>query len=102
MYKDLLPTGSVVRLKEGDHYLMIIGRVAAGGEPLDVYDYVACAFPEGMTDFENAFFFNRDRIDEVIFVGYQDERELNFRKEILDNLKALAVKDGELVPADEV
>lgn len=101
MYKNLLPTGSVVRLKDGDHYLMIVGRVVGGGDPLGVYDYVACAFPEGMTDFENAFFFNKDRIEEVVFVGYQDSREISFRKEILDNLKPLKIKDGELVPADE-
>jgi len=102
MYTNMLPNGTVVRLKDGERYLMIMGRVIAGGEPMEIYDYVGCLFPEGMTDFGEGYFFNKEDIDEIVFVGFQDDRELSFRHEVLDRLKPLAIKDGTIVPADEV
>ncbi len=97
MYKDMLPVGSVVLLKEGNKRIMICGRIQAKVDDNKVYDYSACYYPEGLVDSSSVFFFNRDAIERVFFIGYQDEEELEFRAQVLDRLGELEVKDGAIV-----
>ena len=66
--KSLLPIGSVVRLKEGTKYLMLIG-ILQEDEESNAYDYIACPFPEGYIDEETFFLFNHEDIEEVEFIG---------------------------------
>ena len=47
------------------------------------------------------FFFNRDAIDRVFFLGFQDAEELAFRSEVLDRLGELEVRDGAIVPKEQ-
>ena len=101
MYKNLLPNGSIVKLAGGDHYVMICGRVIVPGGDTEIYDYVGCLYPEGLTDPNNMIFFNRDMIANTLFIGFQDKEELEYRSEILDNLGELTIKDGELVDVNE-
>lgn len=101
MYKDMLPIGSVVLLKGGDKRLMICGRIQAKAGENVIYDYSACYYPEGIVDPSAMFFFNRDAIDTVYFVGFQDKEELDFRHEVLDQLGELEIKDGAIVPKEE-
>lgn len=98
MYKNLLPIGSVVLLKGGDKRIMICGRIQAKEGENTIYDYSGCYYPEGIVDPTSMFFFNRDAIDTVYFVGFQDKEELNFRKNVLDNLGELEIKNGSIVP----
>lgn len=98
MYKDLLPVGSVVLLKGGDKRIMICGRIQAKAGETEIYDYSACYYPEGIVDPTNMFFFNRDSIEKVFFIGFQDPEELQFRENVLDKLGELEVKDGSIVP----
>lgn len=97
MYKDLLPIGSVVLLKGGNKRVMICGRIQTRAGENKIYDYSACYFPEGIVDPGNMFFFDRDAIDVIFFIGCQDEEELRFRHEVLDTLGELEVKDGQIV-----
>lgn len=97
MYKDLLPIGSVVLLKGGEKRLMICGRIQVRADEDIIYDYSACYFPEGIIDSDSMFFFNRDAIERVYFVGCQDEEELTFRAGVLDKLGELEVRDGSIV-----
>lgn len=97
MYKDLLPIGSVVLLNGGTKRVMICGRIQARAGEDKVYDYSACYFPEGIIDDSSMFFFDRDAIEVVFFIGCQDEEELRFRNEVLDNLGELEVRDGVIV-----
>ena len=85
--KNLLPLGSVVRLKEGEKYLMIIGLLQVnedGGE----FDYISCAFPEGYVDQETFFLFNHEDIEEVEFIGCVNAQSQAFyellKKEFLE------------------
>ena len=84
MLTDLLPNGSVVRLKGDEGYLMICGRLVMGeddnGEDT-VYQYAGCEFPMGITD-DNYFMFDGADIEELLFVGFQDERELLYREKL--------------------
>ena len=98
MYKDLLPIGSVVLLKCGEKRLMICGRIQAKAGENEIYDYSACYYPQGIVDPTSMFFFNRDAIDRVFFLGFQDAEELAFRSEVLDKLGELKIKDGSIVP----
>lgn len=101
MYKDMLPIGSVVLLKGGDKRVMICGRIQAKAGENAIYDYSACYYPEGIIDPTTMFFFNRDAIDTIYFVGFQDKEELDFRHEVLDRLGELEIKDGAIVPKEE-
>lgn len=97
MYKNLLPIGSVVLLKGGNKRVMICGRVQNRAGTNEIYDYSACFFPEGIVNPGNMFFFNRDAIETVFFIGLQDKEELDFRAAVLDQLGDLEVRDGQIV-----
>ncbi|MCD8197451.1 MAG: DUF4176 domain-containing protein [Lachnospiraceae bacterium] len=98
MYKDMLPIGSVVLLKGGDKKIMICGRIQSKAGEDVIYDYSACYYPEGILSASSMFFFNRDAIDTVYFLGFQDKEELNYRHNVLDNLGELEIRDGAIVP----
>ena len=100
MYKDLLPVGSVVLLKGGDKRIMICGRIQAKENEDTIYDYSACYYPEGIVDPSSMFFFNRDAIDRVFFIGFQDVEELEFKAKVLANLGELEIRDGQIVPKE--
>ena len=100
MYKNMLPTGSVVLLKGGEKRVMICGRIQAKAKDDTIYDYSACYYPEGLIDPSSIFFFNRDAIERIFFIGYQDEEELEFRNQVLDQLGELEIRDGAIVPVE--
>lgn len=97
MYKDLLPIGSVILLKGGEKRVMICGRIQAKAGENEIYDYSACYYPQGIIDPKSMFFFNRDAIERIYFIGFQDAEELAFRHEVLEQLGELEIKDGAIV-----
>ncbi len=76
--KEYLPIGSVVLLKKGTKKIMIYGRKQTMAETWEMFDYVACFYPEGNISPEYTFLFNHDDAEEVIFYGYKDEEEEKF------------------------
>lgn len=81
--------------------IMICGRIQAKeGEDI-IYDYSACYYPQGLVSADDVFFFNRDAIDRVFFLGFQDAEELAFRSEVLDKLGELEIRDGSIVPKEQ-
>ncbi|MBQ1525780.1 MAG: DUF4176 domain-containing protein [Lachnospiraceae bacterium] len=101
MYGDLLPIGSVVLLKGAKTKLMIVGRILSDEKETDIFDYAGCIYPIGMTADNDLYFFNRDAIDRIYFIGLQDEDELNYKEEILSQLGELEIRDGKIVPVEE-
>ena len=97
MYKDLLPIGSVVLLKGGEKRVMICGRIQAKSGDEKIYDYSACYYPEGIINPTSMFFFDRDAIDRVFFIGFQDGEELAYQEEVLGVLGELELRDGVIV-----
>ncbi|HFR3425709.1 TPA: DUF4176 domain-containing protein [Streptococcus suis] len=84
-----LPIGSVVRLKNLDRDLMIVGLfpvVEKEGEQR-YFDYTATYLPIGSVHQDNAFF-NKEDIEEVIFIGYI---EINFQQ-LLANYEEMVEK----------
>ncbi|WP_106768273.1 DUF4176 domain-containing protein [Paenibacillus faecalis] len=80
MSQRLLPNGSIVILKEGKKKLVIYGRkqILALEEP-QMFDYLACPYPEGYVSPEFAYLFNHEDIQDIVFIGYQDEDEEQFQ-----------------------
>ena len=98
MYGDLLPIGSVVLLKGANKRVMILSRIQAPADTGVIYDYASCPYPEGIVDPENIIFFNRDDIERVYFIGFQDPEELRYREQVLAPLGELYVnEDGKIV-----
>lgn len=94
MYENLLPLGSVVLVKGGNKRVMITGRIQARVGEHKVYDYSACYYPEGIINPKEMFFFDHDAIEQLFFVGFQDEEELSFRSKTLGSLGELYVDDS--------
>ena len=78
--KEYLPIGSVVLLIDGEKTIMIYGRKQIFAETNEVYDYVACLYPEGNLSEEYTYLFNHDQVWEVVFKGYVNEEEVEFLK----------------------
>ncbi len=85
MELEYLPLGSVVKLQGGDAELMIIGRlpIMSNEEQSEalVYDYMACLDPVGV-NVEEAYYFNQDDINEVVFEGYASKQEVEFQNKL--------------------
>lgn len=85
--KDLMPIGSVVRLKEAEKKLMIIGIKQLNEEKGTVKDYIGVMYPEGYLNKEVFFTFDQEDVEEIIFEGYRsEEQEIFFAQvsEVLD------------------
>lgn len=79
----MLPIGSVVVLKGGKKTLMIFGRKQLSTTNNKVWDYLACFYPEGSIGPEYCFLFNEEDIDEVVFMGYSNDSNINFEQQLL-------------------
>lgn len=76
----LLPVGTVVKLDTNseDKY-MIFARLAKKSENDSVlWDYCACRVPQGFTNQDNVRFFAHSDIQQLLFIGFQDEEELQY------------------------
>ncbi len=78
--KKYLPIGSVVLLNGAEKRLMICGRLQTDVSTDKQYDYSACLYPEGLIDSKELYMFNNEDINNVYFIGFQDEEELRFRR----------------------
>ena len=78
--KRLLPIGSVIMLDlEKKEKIMIIGRLVRKSDEEDtVWDYCGCLAPYGLQTPEQFRVFNHDEIRRLLFIGFQDEEELNY------------------------
>lgn len=80
MVKDLLPIGSVVKLKNMKKKIMIIGIMPMkqiNEKQTKVYDYMGVPYPEGFIGAKAGALFDHKNIETIIFIGYENkEREL--------------------------
>jgi len=77
--KNLLPIGSIVRLKDGQKRLMICGilQTSTDAEAKE-YDYFGMLYPEGYMGEEFQYLFDHSDIEEIVFRGYEDEERKYF------------------------
>src|SRR5699024_4865274 len=85
---DVLPIGSIVRLKNGSVKLMILNRAPLYNKNgvIGYFDYSACIYPTGKTE-EGAYFFNKNDIEKIYFEGYKDEQEELFREKYEEQMQ---------------
>lgn len=88
-YDYLLPIGSVVKIKDVEQRVMIIGVLQRGRAiPDKTFDYAAVPYPEGLHAMRLNIGFDHSNIEEVVFRGFEDKE----RKAFLGVLEALARK----------
>ena len=81
--KKFLPLGSIVRLKDAKFPVMIIGyTVIPDEDPDKIYDYNATFYPMGTLDTGIVTPFNHKQIEEIIFLGYEDESGKEYRENL--------------------
>ena len=76
----LLPIGSIVLLKESSKRLMIYGRLQREVDGERIWDYIACFYPEGNINPDHSFLFDHSQIENIYFLGFQDEEEMKFQQ----------------------
>ena len=83
--EQLLPIGSVVKLKNSSKELVIMGtmqlkRMKDGTGR--AYDYLGVPYPEGYMGQDTGFLFDRDAVEQVVFTGYTSEGRTRFLRAI--------------------
>ena len=63
--KELLPLGSVVKIKNDDNQYMIIGHNYNKEDT--IYSYIACSYLNGIK--EKCICFQKENIDKIDFIG---------------------------------
>jgi len=82
--RELLPIGSVVRLKGAEKCLMIFGIRQTDNKAKREYDYVAVMYPEGNLGENLRFMFDHNDIEEIVFKGYENEEFKGFLSKLYD------------------
>lgn len=83
--RKLYPIGSVVKLRNAEKELMVIG-ILPTNEGVQ-YDYLAVLYPEGYINDKYIFLFNHNDILEVKYLGYMDSSYQMFRSGLISMLE---------------
>ena len=88
--KELLPIGTVVKLKENERLMMICGFCPTGpAKPGYVYDYSGFPYPEGYMDTLKIYQFDNDQIEKVFALGYQDRETFLYMNALQEKIEEL-------------
>lgn len=82
--EDLLPIGSVVKIKNQDKRVMIFG-VLQSEDGSTIYDYIGVPYPEGNSG--ESILFNCEEIEQTVFTGYVDEERDVFLNELQEEIE---------------
>lgn len=69
------PVGTVVTLVNGNHPIMIYGRKQFQENTDNIWDYVACLYPEGNIGDDYTIFFQQEEIGKVHHLGLMSDAE---------------------------
>ena len=86
MKERFLPIGTIVTLKGSDRKLMITEHLvfAQNDKDTKIYDYGSCPFPTGVKK-DMSIGFNHDSIENVVYMGYEDEDQKKMSDFLLEN-----------------
>lgn len=74
---NLLPIGSVIRLRGAKKNLMIFGVKQTNVDNQEEYDYIGVLWPEGNMGTQTQILFHHKDIERVLFTGWDtDERKV--------------------------
>ena len=91
--EEWLPQGSVVLIDGFDVPVVITGRLQKNAEDDQVFDYTGTLFPTGLQQSNEAVMFNSDKVSELLFLGYRNEDELKWSKELTKAKEELKRED---------
>ncbi|GAA0075625.1 hypothetical protein UT300005_00030 [Clostridium sp. CTA-5] len=88
---ELLPLGSIVTFEGTNKKVIIIGRIEhlKGDDSDKIYDYAGCIYPEGSVSANSNYLFDAALINKVYFKGYQDEKEIEYNKQLIKYRESL-------------
>ena len=89
MAKHIFPIGTVVLLKGAKKRVMICGRFQKREGDDTLYDYSGCPFPEGLNSPRQLVLFQNEDVDQLFFIGCQDQEELLYREQLRKRLEEL-------------
>ena len=101
MKEKFLPIGTVVMLKGGTKRLMVTGYCMLDKKNRNkMYDYSGCLYPEGMVSSDQTALFDHSQIEQVYFVGLEDDEEKSFMEKLKaalanQNIHTMLSKDNE-------
>ena len=87
--QEFLPIGTVVLLKEATRKVLIIGFAQVEENSKKIWDYIGCAYPVGVISNNTSLLFDKEQIDKVISLGYSDNEDKAFRKDLQTNLSRI-------------
>ena len=76
--KELLPIGSVIRLRGAKKYIMTFGICQTDRKSGKDYDYIGVIWPEGSIGDKTQVMFNHADVEEVAFTGMDNEVRRDF------------------------
>ena len=95
MEKEFLPVGSVVLLKGGTKRVMVTGFCSVDNDDTTkIYDYTGCLYPEGIINSNEICLFNDSQIEQVFFKGFEDQEEIDFKKNLNKTVNEYLQKNG--------
>ena len=92
MENKYLPIGSVVKISDSQKKLMITGylRISTNEkQERKICDYCGCLYPEGVITTETNYVFNQNNIEEICFLGFEDDEQKKFQEKIQEAVKSL-------------
>lgn len=94
MENKVLPIGSIVKLKDDDNKIVIIGYDVRADNK--THKYTALPYPFGYNSQELFFLFNDEDIENVIFEGYKINNYELVEKIVCDHFEKQSKKEGEV------
>ena len=86
-FDDLLPIGSICKLKNIDKKIIVSGYFGVDEENKTIYTYYGFIYPYGFSISDKYTSFNDEDIEDVVFIGYKDESFEFFKKGMENALK---------------
>lgn len=87
---ELLPIGTVVKLKKEDKKIVVMGVMQnmRDGVKSKLYDYMGLPYPEGFINNESRVVFDQEDLDKIYFLGFSDIE----RQQFLTNISIMLEK----------
>lgn len=76
-----LPIGTIVTLKSQLRKVVIVGTKIKKIEDNQIYDYASVIYPEGYTNKNELIFFQKEEIEKLYFLGYQNAKFESYQKQ---------------------
>lgn len=80
--KELLPIGSVIRLRGAKRYMMIYGICQTERSTQKEYDYIGVIWPEGNIGAKTHVLFQHADVEEILFTGLDNAERRSFLEKL--------------------